>query len=52
VIQFGEQLVVVQFGHLPNNVHQRLNWTNYYGLFFQLNQQSALFLQGREIIVG
>jgi hypothetical protein len=28
--EFGEQFVVVQFRHLPNDVREPQNWTNYF----------------------
>jgi hypothetical protein len=28
--EFGEQFVVVQFGHLTNDVRRTRNWTNYF----------------------
>ena len=28
--EFGEQFVVIQFSHLPNDVREPRNWTNYF----------------------
>jgi hypothetical protein len=36
---FREQLVVIRFGHPPNNVHAGRNWTNYLRLFRLINRR-------------